>query len=182
MSRQEDSVWAWTTSHTRQHGRVGPKGVCTLKVTTTKPGLQVVPANLFQVSCLPPVSHSFPLDVLGSWKETGDTFTGRIKKGQKGKRDSASCLIPHSLQPHISRSCHTAQIRVVAHSHHTSGRGDTGATTVHIPEQRPRLFHSLWDIFKKVNVLFSVLDYLLKNSRFSCSFSKSFQGQCFLLY
>lgn len=26
MCRQEDSVWAWTASHTRQHRRVGPKG------------------------------------------------------------------------------------------------------------------------------------------------------------
>lgn len=34
-------------------------------------------------------------------------------------------------------------------------------TTLQIPEQtRPSLFHSCWDIFKKVNVLFSVLQIL----------------------
>lgn len=78
---------------------------CPLEITTTKPGLQVVPANLFQVSCPPPVSQ---LPVRQMCQAAGG-FTGRSKEGQEGKRRFASCLlfIPrlHSLQPHISQSC-----------------------------------------------------------------------------
>lgn len=158
VSRQWDVVQGPKTSHTRQQGRLGPN-TAHWKQQPWSQACKWCPEPESRASNAPSREHlagelassgvwpGCPLDNHARQLEVViDLLEGSRKDRRvKGTLLFAYSLFPflHSLQLHLSDSWHTAQIRVVPHSYHASGRGDAGGT-VHIPEQaRPSLFQSL---------------------------------------
>lgn len=74
------------------HANTGPKGVwLPTEVMTMKPGLQRVPANLFQVSCLPPESQ---LPVRQMCQAAGGRLEIDLLEGSRKDRRVKGTVLP----------------------------------------------------------------------------------------